>query len=70
MLKKLLSTGYFIRYEELYRSQWVLHILGGSVAERLERWTCNLNARSSIPTHDRQLDLLMVLPSTTPQPRL
>ena len=41
---------------------------GGSVAERLERWTCNLNARSSIPTNDRQLDLFVVVPSSTPQP--
>ena len=47
-----------------------IHI-GGSVAEWLERRTCNSEVPSSSPAlTSTELDLLSVVPSSNPRPRL
>ena len=46
-------------------------VCGGSVAERLERWTRNSEAPSSSPAPDVsnfELDLFSVVPSSNPPP--
>ena len=43
---------------------------GGSVAERLERWTCNLEATSSSPAWTFIWIFFLVVPSSNPRPRL